>query len=266
MVTFYYYTKGGRILLKDQLNKIRAVDHISANDVINSILTNFVEIHGDRVTGDDHALVAGIGLLARRPVTILAINRGQSPQERQRFNGGMVASSGYRKARRLVLAAQRFNRPVISLIDTPGADASVSSENHGQSQAIADMIDTMGQLTVPNVAVFLGEGHSGGALAFANANRILMLENALFSVASPEAVAAIVTTDHDISDDLPMTATALKKLGLVDQIIAEDDQLISHLRRTLQQHLEQLDTVSGQQLVQQRQHKFIQFLAQWRRL
>jgi acetyl-CoA carboxylase carboxyl transferase subunit alpha len=162
-----------------------------------------------------------------------------------------------------VLAAERFNRPVISLIDMPGADASVRSEQHGQSQAIAEMIDTMGRLTVPNIAVLLGEGHSGGALAFANANRIIMLEHAIFSVASPEAVAAIVTTDGDMSASLPMTAPVLQKLGLVDQIIPEDRQLIDHVRLALKTMLATFDSQSGEQLVAQREQKFLQFLAQW---
>lgn len=250
-------------MLKDQINLIRSADRIASYDVINSLITDFVEIHGDRVLGDDPALTGGIGLFSGRPVTVLGINRGQSAQERQHFNGGMVSTSGYLKARRLVKAAQRFDRTVISLIDMPGADASVAAERHGQSQAIAEMIDTMGQLTVPNIAIFLGEGHSGGALAFANANRVMMLENAIFSVASPEAVAAIVKTDQDISEYLPMTASSLQNIGLVDDIIIEDDQLLSRIRRALGRGLGELDCLSGQRLVEQRQTKFLKVLDQW---
>lgn len=250
--------------LEEQLKLIRSAERISGMDIISNLITDFVEIHGDRVTGDDHALIGGIGLFGNRPVTVLTVNRGKTPQQRQRFNGGMVSASGYRKATRLVEAAQRFGRPVISFIDTPGADASELSEYQGQSQAIADMIDVMGRLTVPNIGVILGEGHSGGALAFTNANQILMLENAIFSVASPEAVASIVKSDHDLSDDLPMTAQALKRLGLIDQIITEDDQIIGRIRRAVDEAIEKTDKFSGPQLVKMRQTKFLDFLKQWK--
>lgn len=187
-------------MLEKQLQLIRSNNRIASTEIISQIITDFTEIHGDRVLGDDPAITTGIGFLSDIPVTILAVNRGKTMIEHQRFNGGQVRVSGYRKALRVVEAAEKFNRPVISLIDMPGADASVDSENHGQSQAIADLIDKMGALTVPNLALFVGEGHSGGALALSNANRILMLEAALFSVASPEAVAAIITTNDDVRE------------------------------------------------------------------
>lgn len=251
-------------MLDKQLQIIRSSHRISSADLLSQIVTDFTEIHGDRVLGDDPALTAGIALFEGMPVTVLAVNRGHSMQERQRFNGGQVRVSGYRKALRMIVAAEKFHRPVISLIDMPGADASVDSEDHGQSQAIADLMSKMGALTVPNIAVFLGEGHSGGALALSNANRILMLESALFSVASPEAVAAIITTDDDVSEYLPMTASQLLKIGVNDETILENQNLVINLKTALKKHVSSLTPLSAEELITDRSNKFNQVLNTWK--
>lgn len=250
-------------MLDKQLKLIRSNNRIASTEIISQIITDFTEIHGDRVLGDDPAITTGIGFLADIPVTILAVNRGKTMMERQRFNGGQVRVSGYRKALRVVEAAEKFNRPVISLIDMPGADASVDSENHGQSQAIADLIDKMGALTVPNIALFVGEGHSGGALALSNVNRILMLEAALFSVASPEAVSAIITTNDDVSDYLPMTSNQLKLIGINDETILENDQLIVNIKQALLKHIQELKLIPRDSLPIDRSDKFNRILATW---
>ncbi|KIS03782.1 carboxyltransferase subunit alpha [Paucilactobacillus wasatchensis] len=247
-------------MLSDQLKQIRSQNRISSRTVLNYLFHDFVAIHGDRVLGDDAALTGGVALFNDQPVTVLAVNRGHNAVQRQHFNGGMVSVSGYCKALRLIKAAQRFNRPVISLIDMPGADASAYSEHHGQSQAIAEMLAEMGELSSPNMAIFLGEGHSGGALAFANTNRIIMLENALFSVASPEAVAAIVNTDTDINEYLPMTATALKRIGLVDDVVREGPKVLENIERAVAKQLSALNQLNEQELINQRQKKYLKVL------
>lgn len=246
-------------MLSKQLQQIRNQNRISSREAINYLFTDFVELHGDRVLGDDAALIGGIAFFDGQPVTVLGVNRGKTLVQRQASNGGMVNVSGYKKALRLVQAAQHFKRPVISFIDMPGADASVYSEQHGQSQAIAEMIAEMGILTTPNISIFLGEGHSGGALAFANTNRIIMLEHALFSVASPEAVAAIVTTKDDLNQYLPMTAQQLNQIGLVDEIVDEKNVLIN-LRQALKQQLAPLRAMTSTELITQRQQKYLDII------
>lgn len=247
-------------MLKKQLQQVRKQDRISSQAVLSYLFNDFIELHGDRVLGDDATLTGGIALLDDLPVTVLAVNRRATTRDQPAVNGGMVSVSGYKKAQRLIQAAQRFDRPVVSLIDMPGADASVYSEQHGQSQAIADVIATMGGLTSPNVAIFLGEGHSGGALAFANSNRILMLERALFSVASPEAVSAIVVGEQDLNQYLPMNATSLARLGLVDEIIAEDQNVMQNIKTGLLHQLAPLQKLAGSELVNQRQRKYLSVL------
>lgn len=247
--------------LEEKIKLIRSPKRLTAQQVISQLVINFFEVHGDRQLGDDPAVSAGIGLFHARPVTVLGINRGTNIQQRREVNGGDVRVTGYRKTLRVVEAAEKFNRPVISLLNIPGADASVFSEEHGQSEAIADLILKMGQLTVPNVALFLGEGHSGGALAFSNVNQILMLENALFSVASPEAVQAILKNRNqtqDASEFMPMTAQQLEKIGLVDNIILETpaNTLIERIDAALSKALGQLRDLDAAQLKKQRLTKF----------
>ncbi|WP_412988738.1 carboxyltransferase subunit alpha [Pediococcus siamensis] len=248
--------------LAEKIALIRSPGRLGAPEVIRNLFTDFFEVHGDRQLGDDPAVIAGVARFHAHPVTILGVQRGKTPQQRQQVNGGAVRVTGYRKALRVVQAAEKFQRPVISLLNMPGADASVFSEQHGQSEAIADLILKMGQLKVPNMTLFLGEGHSGGALAFSNVNRIMMLENALFSVASPEAVQAILknqTQTQDASAYLLMTAIQLHKIGVADQIISETPtkSIFKRIDAALQSNLQQLDHLSGLELVKQRREKFM---------
>lgn len=247
--------------LEEKIKLIRSPNRLTARQVIRQLISDFFEVHGDRLLGDDPALTAGIGLFHKQPVTVLGINRVSNIQQRRELNGGAVRVTGYRKALRVVEAAEKFKRPVISLINMPGADASAFSEEHGQSEAIADLILKMGQLSVPNVALFLGEGHSGGALAFSNVNQILMLENALFSVASPEAVQAILKNRNktqDASEFMPMTAQQLKEIGLVDQIVVESpsNTLMDRIDKAIVNSLNELEKLNGLQLKTQRFKKF----------
>ncbi|WP_047998915.1 carboxyltransferase subunit alpha [Lactiplantibacillus herbarum] len=254
--------------MDERLKRLRAADRISAPTIIKALLPAMVRQRGDRLLGQDDALTAGFGQTATGlRIAVLGVDRGTDIASRRQKNGGALTVPGYRTALRVVAHAEKFQMPVVSLINMPGADASPQSERYGQSQAIADLIAATGQLTVPNLVVFLGEGHSGGALAFANANRIVMLDDSLFNVASPEAVTAILHGQQTISeaiDLLPMTAEVLQQRGLVDQVIEHDDaDLIQLIIQSINQQLESVLTLSAVEVVAQREAKFQQFLATW---
>ncbi|AVK64448.1 hypothetical protein C5Z26_10150 [Lactobacillus sp. CBA3606] len=254
--------------MDDRLQRLRAADRISAPTVIKALLPIFTAQRGDRVLGTDAALTAGFGRTAtQQGLAVLGVDRGSDLASRRQKNGGALTVSGYRTALRVVQHAEKFKLPVVSLINMPGADASPQSERYGQSQAIADLIAAMGQLTVPNLVVFLGEGHSGGALGFANANRILMLDDSLFNVASPEAVMAILHGQQTVStaiDLLPMTAPELKRRGLVDQVIPHGQpDLVAAIVVAITTTLVTLRPLPATTIVTQREAKFQQFIAQW---
>ncbi|WP_353989365.1 carboxyltransferase subunit alpha [Pediococcus argentinicus] len=248
--------------LEQKLKLVRDVNRITGQKIIQQLFHQVLELHGDRINHDDPALFSGIALFENQPVTILSVDRGTSLTERIEKNGGAVRASGYRKALRSVELAEKFHRPVIIFLNMPGADASLESENEGQSLMIAKMIAKMGQLKVPNLAVFIGEGHSGGALAFANANRIVMFENGLFSVASPEAMSAILRKET-VSEVVPMTAAKLQKMGLVDQIIREDQDMICQVKTAIKIWLDDFNNLSSNELIKQRTEKFAHVLAYW---
>jgi acetyl-CoA carboxylase carboxyl transferase subunit alpha len=252
----------------ERLKRLRAADRLRAPQVINALLPTFVAQHGDRLLGDDAALTAGFGRTAENlGLAVLGIDRGTDLVSRRQKNGGALTVPGYRTALRVLQHAAKFQLPVVSLINMPGADASPISERFNQSQAIADLIAAMGQLTVPNLVVFLGEGHSGGALAFANANRIIMLDDSLFNVASPEAVAAILHGQQTVSeaiDLLPMTAADLQQRGLVDTVIDHcQADLVALIKQQIVTAVSDLQSLSPVELIAQREAKFQAFLAQW---
>lgn len=251
-----------------RLQRLRAADRLSAPTVIQALLPTMTQQRGDRLLGQDLALTAGFGrTVTGHQLAVLGVDRGIDIASRRQKNGGALTVPGYRTALRVVAHAAKFGWPVVSLINMPGADASPQSERYGQSQAIADLIAAMGQLPVPNIVVFLGEGHSGGALAFANANRIIMLDDALFNVASPEAVTAILHGQQTISeaiDLLPMTATALYERGLVDQVIDHQDQrLVATINQMIETQLATLALSPASVLIGQREAKFQRFLQSW---
>lgn len=254
--------------MDERLRRLRAADRISAPTVIEALLPTLVRQRGDRVLGNDQALTAGFGRTAQQQgLAVLGIDRGYDLATRRQKNGGALTVAGYRTALRVVDHAEKFGLPVVSLINMPGADASPKSERFGQSQAIADLIAAMGQLTVPNVVVFLGEGHSGGALAFAAANVMIMLDDSLFNVASPEAVAAILHGQQTVSeaiDLLPMTADELKQRGLVDEMIDHrQPDLVEVLCQRIVAEVTRLQTVSAADLIAQREAKFQTFMDWW---
>lgn len=213
-------TPWDRVLLARHANRPHSMSYIRG------LCDEFVELRGDRAAGDDPAMVGGIGRFRGRAVIVLGHQKGESTRENIERNFGMARPEGYRKALRLMRQAEKFAIPIIAFIDTPGADPGLESEEHGQAFAIASNVFAMTDLRTPSVAVVIGEGGSGGALAIGVADRVLMLENAIYSVASPEACAAIVWKDASRAPDaaaaMRVNASDLLEFGLVDEAIPED--------------------------------------------
>ncbi len=203
----------------------RAPGRPTALDYIGHVFESFSELHGDRASGDDSAIVTGLGCLGEHSVVVVAQQKGRDTKENIGRNFGMAHPSGYRKAMRMFDLADKFALPVVTLIDTPGAYPGVAAEEQGQAWVIAQSIQRMSQLRVPAVALVIGEGGSGGALAIGVANRVLILENAIYSVISPESCAAILWRDASqaakAAEALKLTAYDLLELGVVDSIIKE---------------------------------------------
>ncbi|ACL75302.1 acetyl-CoA carboxylase carboxyltransferase subunit alpha [Ruminiclostridium cellulolyticum] len=210
----------------DKVMAARSKDRPTSKDYIKNIFTNFTEFHGDRRFGDDNAVVAGIGLLGNRPVTVIALEKGQDTKERLSRNFGSAHPEGYRKALRQMKLAEKFNRPVVCFIDTSGAYCGIGAEERGQGQAIAENLITMIDLKVPIISILIGEGGSGGALALAVADEVWMLENAIYSVISPEGCASILWKDSarvkEVAECLKLTADDLYSLGVTDMVIKEN--------------------------------------------
>jgi acetyl-CoA carboxylase carboxyl transferase subunit alpha len=227
-----------------------------------------VELHGDRAFADDHAIVGGMAWFDDQPVMIVAQQKGRDTKQRMFRNFGYPHPEGYRKAMRLMEMAQKFNRPIIALMDTPGAWHGKEAEERGQGRAIASNLMEMSRLGVPVICVVLGEGGSGGALAIGVGNRVYMMENAVYSVISPESCAAIIYRDSSrapaAAASLKMTAPDLLKLGLIDGIIpephegahADPDGAAEALRITLREALASLAGMTPAQLIEQRYQKF----------
>jgi len=194
-------------------------------DYVAALVTDFVPLAGDRAFADDRAIQGGLGRLRGRPVMIMGHEKGDDTQSRVRHNFGMAKPEGYRKAIRLMQLAERFELPVVTLVDTPGAYPGVEAEARGQAEAIARSIETCLKIKVPLVSAIIGEGGSGGAIAIATANRVLMLENAIYAVASPEASASILWKDaaraQDAANNMKITAQDLLGFGVIDGIIPE---------------------------------------------
>jgi len=237
-------------------------------DYITRLVTDFQELHGDRRFADDPAIVGGMGFLRERPVMFIGQQKGRDTKQKLHRNFGMPKPEGYRKAMRLMELAAKFNRPIVALLDTPGAYPGVDAEERGQAEAIAYNLREMSRLRVPVVAVVIGEGGSGGALGIGVANRVYMMENSVYSVISPESCAAIIWRDAAHAEKaaaaLRLTAVDLKELGLIDGVVeepgegahVEPDQASFHLGNTLVQALDELAPLSADDLVNQRYDKF----------
>ena len=237
-------------------------------DYLGYLAPDFLELHGDRAFADDAAIVGGIGRLDGAPVVIIGHQKGRNVKERVKRNFGMPHPEGYRKAQRLMLLAERFGRPVITFIDTPGAYPGLGAEERGQSEAIAASLRLMARLAVPIVAVVIGEGGSGGALALGVADRVLMLEHSVYSVISPEGCAAILWKSADkaadAADALKMTAKDLQALGVIDEIVPEPlgcahrnhAAMAAALKKSVAQHLAHLSELPSDELLAARYEKF----------
>jgi len=237
-------------------------------DYVQRILTDFQEIHGDRYFGDDPAIVCGMARLDGQPVMLIGEQKGRDTKQKLYRNFGMPKPEGYRKALRAMQIAAKFSRPIVAFLDTPGAYPGIDAEERGQAEAIARNLREMSRLPVPVVSVCIGEGGSGGALALGVGNHVLMLENAVYSVISPESCAAIIYRDSAKAEQaaaaLRLTAEDLLSLGLIDGIVPEPpggahedaDAAATLLKRHLLRSLDELSGLSPDQAIQQRYDKF----------
>jgi acetyl-CoA carboxylase carboxyl transferase subunit alpha len=239
-----------------------------ALDYIPKIFPGFIELHGDRAFADDAAIVGGLGFLDSRPVMVIGQQKGRDTKQKLMRNFGMPKPEGYRKALRLMQLAAKFHRPIVTLLDTPGAYPGIDAEERGQAEAIAVNLREMARLGVPIITVVIGEGGSGGALGLGVANRVYMMENAIYSVISPESCAAIIWRDSGkaelAAEALKLTATDLQHLGMVDGAVAEPeggahnnpDAAAESLAATLRSALAELSRLSPKDLIDQRYEKF----------
>ena len=237
-------------------------------DYINGLFTDFFEQRGDRACREDAAILGGIALFHGRPVTVIGTRKGKDLEENLNCNFGMPGPEGYRKALRLMKQAEKFHRPIFTFIETSGAYPGLEAEERGQGEAIARNLFEMSRLTVPVIAVVTGEGNSGGALALAVANRVLMLENAVYAILSPEGFASILWKDAhragEAAELMRLTAPELKQLGIIDEIIREPEggaqtnhgEMLRSMDRVLLRELTPLLKESGTALAEQRCRKF----------
>ncbi len=242
----------------------------STLDYLGAFCEEFVELHGDRLFGDDRAIVGGFARLKGQSVLVLGHQKGKTLKERMQRNFGMPNPEGYRKALRLMRLAEKFRRPILTFIDTPGAYPGIGAEERGQAEAIARNLLVMSRLSVPIVSVVIGEGGSGGALALGVSDRVLMLEHAIYSVISPEGCAAILWNDpakaSDAAAALKMTARDLLELGVIDEIIPEPlggahrdpPAVAARVAKALDTHIRQLLEVPRDELLVQRERKYRQ--------
>lgn len=259
------------IIKKSAYQKVqmaRDINRPKINDYIDMLFEDFIELRGDRLGGDDKAILGGIGMFHEKPVTVIGHRKGNSLDENLECNFGMPEPEGYRKAIRLMEQAEKFNRPVITFVDTPGAYPGLKAEENGQSVAIARSIARMTSLKVPVITIITGEGNSGGALAIAVANTVFMLENAVYSILSPEGFASILWKDSSKSEKacelMKLTAEDLKKYKIIDEIIPEPENGISKkskktfkiIDRMLLNELKKYSNMSGENLSKIRYQKF----------
>ena len=235
-------------------------------DYINLIFDDFQELHGDRMFSDDRALIGGTARFNGQPVMVIGHEKGRKTNDKIRHNFGMPRPEGYRKALRLMKLAERFDMPIITFIDTPGAYPGVGAEERGQSEAIARNLFEMAKLTVPVISIVIGEGGSGGALAIGVGDRLLMLQYSIYSVISPEGCASILWKSaekaKEAAEALKLTAENLLELGLIDEVIDEPvggahrdiDTTVENITEALQRHLSEVkrSILSNEELLEQR--------------
>ncbi len=247
----------------------RHIDRPKASHYIQWMFENFVELHGDRNYGDDPAILGGMAKFNGRPVTVIAHQKGADAKEMAYRNFGMPHPEGYRKALRLMKLAESFKKPILTMIDTPGAFPGVGAEERGQAEAIARNLRMMALLRTPIITVVIGEGGSGGALAIGVGDRILMLEHSIYSVISPEGCAAILWKDGEkgkevAAESLKLTAADLSRLGVIDEIVKEPlggahrdpEGTARILKEVVERHLKELEKKEQEELLTLRYEKF----------
>lgn len=252
----------------DKLKTARASTRPTGSAYVNEIFDNIIELHGDRRYGDDAAIYSGIGYLDENtPATFIAIDKGVDLQSRLARNFGCPKPEGYRKALRLMKQAEKFHRPVVCFVDTLGAFCGAEAEERGQGQAIAENILEMMGLNTPIITIVIGEGGSGGALGLATADRVYMLENAVYSVISPEGCASILWKDSgkvaDAAACLKITAADMREFKVIEGIITEDfdnfDKMCKSIRHQLKKDIKDLSSKPASKLLDDRYHRFRRF-------
>ncbi len=246
-----------KVLLARKISRFRSLD------IINYIFDSFIELHGDRGIGDDKSIVGGIGLLNHQAVTIIGQQKGNTLSEMEYRRYGMTKPEGYRKSLRLMRQADKFGRPIICFIETPGAYPGVSAEENGQAEAIARNLYEMANYKVPIISVIVGEGGSGGALALGVANRVIMLENAIYSVVSPEGCASILLKDSkkapEVAANLKITAGDMKNYGIIEEIISEEGdkkEVFCRIKQSIERELLRCSQLDGNELKEERVKKY----------
>jgi acetyl-CoA carboxylase carboxyl transferase subunit alpha len=249
----------------------RHPDRPHSSNYINALIKNFQVLSGDRSFGEDKAVISGIGSFNGQSVMVIGQEKGSDTDSRLKHNFGMAKPEGYRKVSRLMKLADKFNLPVITFVDTAGAYPGVGAEERGQAEAIASCIEISLDIKVPFISVIIGEGGSGGAIALASANKVLMLQNAIYSVISPEGCASILWRDNNkaelAADSLGITANFLKEKGIIDDVINEpiggahrDHNLsIKNVEASLKNTLNEIKNYSKEQLINDRQEKFLKY-------
>ena len=257
-----------KIMAWDRVQIARMLERPKSLDYINEIFNDFIELHGDRNFADDKSIICGIATLDGIPVTVIGEQKGKNAKENIERNFGMPNPEGYRKALRLMKQAEKFKRPIITFIDTPGAYPGMGAEERGQGEAIARNIMEMSKLKVPIICIVIGEGSSGGALAIAVGDKIVMLENSIYSILSPEGFASILYKDSskakEAAENMKLTAEDLKKLGVIDDIIKEPkggaqenfEQVKESVKKYTLENIKQLQKISEEELIKKRYQKF----------
>lgn len=250
----------------DKVLLARAKGRPTGLSYIQELFEDFIELHGDRRFADDPAIVGGIAVFEGRPVTVIAMEKGGDMKDKVRRNFGSPNPEGYRKALRLMKQAEKFHRPVICFVDTAGAFCGLGAEERGQAQAIAENLTALADLKTPVVSILVGEGGSGGALALALADQVWILENAVYSVISPEGCASILWKDpkrvKDAAECLHITAQDMEELGVVERVISEEKDasaVYTQLKASLREVLPELCSLSPEELLKKRYERFRKF-------
>ena len=263
--------EGQQLSAWDRVTLSRRSDRPVGSDYRKRLFSEFIELHGDRLFGDDRAILGGVGLFGGQPVTVIFQEKGKTTKENIAHNFGMPSPEGYRKALRLMKQAEKFHRPVICFVDTPGAFCGLEAEERGQGEAMARNLFEMAGIKVPVLSIVIGEGGSGGALALSVADEVWMLENSVYSILSPEGFAAILWKDSkrakEAAEVMKMTARDLKAAGMIEQVIAEPEQLTKEtmeevceeLRTGIYRFLKASGELSEEELCEKRYERFRKF-------